>query len=60
MGAPDEALQEAQRLVARYIRLRPGHSLVDELLEERRREAELEEREASVHDARGPRGGSSN
>jgi vacuolar-type H+-ATPase subunit H len=58
MGAQDESLQEAQRLVARYVR--PGHSLVDELLEERRREAELEEQEAtSAGEARGPRGGSS-
>lgn len=38
--APEQALRKAQAAVRRYVP--EGHSLVDELIEERRREAHLE------------------
>jgi bifunctional DNA-binding transcriptional regulator/antitoxin component of YhaV-PrlF toxin-antitoxin module len=41
----DQRLSEAQRLVAKYIR--PGTPVVDQLLADRRQEAQMEEAEAS-------------
>jgi bifunctional DNA-binding transcriptional regulator/antitoxin component of YhaV-PrlF toxin-antitoxin module len=41
----DQKLSDAQRLVAKYIR--PGTPAVEQLLAERRREAQMEEAEAS-------------
>lgn len=42
-----QAIREAQKALRKYAR--PGHSVVDELLDDRRREAERENEESAIY-----------